>query len=169
MKSKVKTISLFVLSLLYPYLLIDLVLDEAAPWNPIFNRGSFMQNNWVSFLILVLLFSGILYLGKYVFNEKKDESNLILKVIYKNVIGFSILIFLWIFSIFMILLLANSAILYIFFLYILFFPILFSGLYYLLVIKKDQTKFSSNFYIMMLFLGVVLPVILYGLLAAAVI
>ena len=169
MKSKIKTTSLFVLSLLYPYLLIDLVLDEAAPWNPIFNRGSFMQNNWVSFLILVLLFTGILYLGKYVFNEKKDESNLILSVIYKNVIGLSILIFLWVFSVFMILLLANSDILYIFFLYILFFPILFSGLYFLLVIKKDQTKFSGNFYIVMLFFGVVLPVILYGLLAAAVI
>ncbi|PKK98562.1 MAG: hypothetical protein CVV57_06425 [Tenericutes bacterium HGW-Tenericutes-2] len=169
MKSKVKTISLFVLSLLYPYLLIDLVLDEAAPWNPIFNRGSFLQNNWVSFLILVLLFFGILYLGQIVFYEKKDEPNVILKVVYKNVIGLSILIFLWVFSICMILLLANSDILYIFFLYILFFPILFSGLYYLLVIKKDQTKFSSNFYIMMLFLGVVLPVILYGLLAAAVI
>lgn len=169
MKSKVKTISLFVLSLIYPYLFIDLVLDEAAPWNPFFNRGSFMQNNWVSFLILVLLFSGILYLGQNVFYEKKDEPNIILRVVYKNVIGLSILIFLWVFSIFMILLLANSDILYIFFLYFLFFPILFSGLYYLLVIKKDQTKFSSNFYIMMLFLGVVLPVILYGLLAAAVI
>jgi len=166
MKSKAKIISLILLSLIYPYLFIDLVLDEAAPWSPIFNSGKFMQNNWVSLLILILLFSGIIYLGKSVFNEKKDESNLILKMIYKNVIGFSILIFLWVFSIFMILLLSNSDFSYLSILYILMFPILFSSLYYLFRIKKEKTAFSVNLNLILLFLGVVLPVILYGLLAA---
>jgi hypothetical protein len=168
MKAKIKTISLFVLSLIYPYLLIDLVLDETAPWNPIFNHGKFMQNNWVSFLILILLFSGILHLGQQVFNEKKDISNYTFRIIYKNVVGLSILIFLWVFSIFMILIVKDSSIFYISLLYILFFPMTFTALYYLFIIKKEKIIFSNNLNVLLLFLGVVLPVILYGLLKAIV-
>jgi len=169
MKSKIKIISLFLLSLIYPYLLVDLMLDEAAPWNPIFNNWTFTQNNWVSLCVLILLFSGILNLGQSVFNEKKDETHFILKVIYKNVIGFSVLTFLWIFSIFMILLLKGSEISFYALIYIVIFPITFSTLYYLFIIKKEKNVFSYHFNIFLLFSGVVLPVIIYGLLAAIVI
>jgi len=166
MKSKAKITSLFLLSLIYPYLLIDLVLDETAPWNPILNSGRLMSSNWVAFLFLILLFSGILYLGKSVFNEKKDETKFILKTIYKNAIGFSFLIFSWVFSIFVFLLLRYTEISYLSILYVLFFPMMFSLFYYLFYVKKEKSTFSYDINIILLLLVVVLPVILYGLLSA---
>ena len=169
MKTKVKIISLILLSLLYPYLLIDLMLDETAPWKPIFSNSSFFENNWVSLIILISLFTGILYLGKSVYNEKKDEPNIIIKTLYTNVISLSLLAFMLIFSIFMIILVIGTDVVYFSILYILFFPILFTTFHYFYTFKMNKSTFSFGFHILFLFLGVILPVILYGLLAAAVI
>ncbi|MBU1142221.1 MAG: hypothetical protein KKH92_01095 [Firmicutes bacterium] len=170
MKTKVKLVSLIFLSLLYPYLLIDLMLDDTAPWNPIFNNSSFFENNWIALIILIGLFTGILYLGKSLFNEKKEEPNLLLNFIYKNMISLSILVFMYVFSIFMMILGIGSNLLYVSLLYILFFPFLFTTFHYYYLFKNNKNNnYSYNLNIVYLFIGVVLPVILYGLLSAAVI
>jgi hypothetical protein len=170
MKTKVKLVSLIFLSLLYPYLLIDLMLDETAPWNPILNNSSFFENNWIALIILIGLYTWILYLGKSLFNEKKEEPNFLLNFIYKNMISLSILFFMYVFSIFMIILVIGSGLLYVSLLYILFFPILFTVFHYYYVYKKNKNDiYSFNLNIAYLFIGVVLPVILYGLLSAVVI
>lgn len=169
MKSKIKLVSLIFLSLLYPYLLIDLMLDETAPWKPVLSNSSFFGNNWISLIILISIFTGMLYLGRSISEEKKDEPNFKLKIVYQNVITLSILAFMFIFSIFMIILVIESSLFYVSILYILFFPILFTFLHYLYTIKLQKHIFSFNFNMFFLFLGVVLPAILYGLFSAAVI
>ncbi len=168
MKTKLKIGSLAFLSLLYPYLLIDLMLNDTAPWKPLLSNTSFFGNNWISLIILISMFTGILYLGKSIDDVKKDEPNFILKVFYAHIITLSILVFMLIFSIFIIILVKDSSVAYFSVLYILFFPVLFSVYHYFYIIKKSQSKFSFQFNILFLFLGVVLPVIIYGFLAAIV-
>ena len=169
MKSKIKMISLILLSLLYPYLLTDLVLDETAPWKPVFSNTSFFGNNWVSLTILIFLFTVILYLDRSFSEEKKDESNIILKFIYTHVISLSILAFTLVFSIFMLILVIGSAYVYTFILFMLFFPILLMLFHYFYTIQQKKETYSFNFNLLYLFHGVIIPVILYGLLSSAVI
>ncbi|MDO9629813.1 MAG: hypothetical protein Q7I99_07910 [Acholeplasmataceae bacterium] len=167
-KTNIKPISFILLSILYPFILVDLMLDTVAPWNPIFYPSPFFQNNWISLLILILGFTGLLYLGQSVHNDKKEEKNVFFKLIFSNVISLALLLFMWIFSIFFIILLWGSRFAYFPIVYIISFPGLFTGLHYLYTFKLKKNEFSFNFNILFLFLGVVLPVIIYGLLSAAI-